>query len=118
MTDSPMPQSWKRNVINFDSWNDDAFGIFEFTPRNYRHFFRFDIQPVGAEIRIFIVSQPGYGTRVRDFNVTHRARNADGRIYVDIHPDQAPKTVPEALAWAVFWAEKTSKYIETGGWVS
>ena len=27
-------QSWRRNVINFDRWSNDAYGVYEFTARN------------------------------------------------------------------------------------
>lgn len=114
MTNNLVSHNWKRNVINFDRWSDDAYGVYELTPRNYRHFFRFDIQPVGSTIRIFVLDQPDYGPRSTDFHMTHRARDAEGRVHIDIHPDHVPRTVPEALAWAVYWAEQTSKYITSG----
>jgi hypothetical protein len=114
MTNSSVRHSWKRNVINFDRWSDEAFGVYELTPRNYRHFFRFDIQPVGSEIRVFVLTQPDYGSSPDSFHVTRRCRDVSGRIYVDIDPARAPQTVPEALAWAVHWAEQTSEYIDRG----
>jgi len=109
-----MPNTWRLDLLDFATRHIDAFGIYEFTPRNHRHFFRFDIQPVGAVSRVFIVSQPDYGPRAADLLTTHRAKNPDGRIYVDIHPDQEPWEVPEALAWALLWAEQTSVYIDSG----
>jgi hypothetical protein len=113
-----IPTDWKRNVINFDRWRDNAFGTYEFTARNYRHFFRFDVQPLGSAIRIFIVEQPAYVPRPADYGNTHRAHDANGRIYIDIPSGREPQTVPEALAWAVYWAEMTSDYITKGKLIS
>jgi hypothetical protein len=118
MTNHLIPHDWKRNVINFDRWQGDAYGVYEYRARNYEHFFRFELQPaVAGTIRIAVLEQPGYGMRPSDFHSTHRWHDRSGRTCIDIHPDHAPRTVPEALAWAVYWAEQTSRYIDTGRWL-
>jgi hypothetical protein len=114
MNQAQSNQSWRRNVINFDRWSNNAYGVYEFTARNQRHFFRFDIRPHGGVIRAYIVEQPGYGSRPADGHSTHRLSDGAGRTYICIERALEPTTVPQALGWAVYWAEMTSEYIDTG----
>lgn len=103
---------WNGQRIRFNDWHNDAFGVYEYLTRDQRHFFRFDLQPVGGYVRVYILEQPSYAGRPTDSHSTHRLH--DGAYHVCIESGLQPDNVPDALSWAVYWAEKTGRYIDTG----
>lgn len=107
---------WNGQTINFSDWADDQFGIFEYTTRNYRSYFVFDIQPVpgSSELRIYIDHQPDYQGRDAGVDIHRNLESSSGRHYVCVKSDLQPTNVPHALSWAVYFAEKTDHFIETG----
>ena len=104
---------WNGHTISFAEWADDAYGLFNYTTRDYSCHFTFDLQPVGSEVRIYIIAQPLYGGRQSDGHSTHRLGLPD-LPYVCVDSRLCPQTVPEALSWALYWAEQTAAYISTG----
>jgi len=76
--------------------------------------FSFDRQLDGS-IRVYITSQPDYGSQSGAAAETHRMQDADGRWYV---PWEEPLyTVAEAKEVAAEFAKRTDVYIDTGDWV-
>jgi hypothetical protein len=115
MSNSEITYDWNGQTIRFNDWPNDAYGAFEYVTRDGSHQFWFDLQPVGSVVRIYITSGPAYGNRDISGHSTHRHYDsASSRHYVCVREDLQPETVPEALSWAVFWAEATSAYIQTG----
>ena len=104
---------WNGQTIRFSDWADDAYGNFDYTTRDYSCSFTFDLQPIESEVRIYIVEQPSYGRRASDGHTTHRL-GLPHKPYVCVEHRLRPLTVPEALSWAIYWAEKTAAYIRTG----
>lgn len=104
---------WNGQTIRFSDWSDDAYGIFQYMTRDYAYNFTFDLQPIESEVRIYIVEQPSYGSRASDGHSTHRMGLPD-KPCVCVDHRLRPVTVPEALSWAIYWAEKTAEYIRTG----
>lgn len=112
--------------IRFSDWADDDFGYYDYTTCDGRYSFRFNLVPAGIldsyltswppdEVVIFIVEQPDYQGRDNDGHATHRNTYRDGRRYICVGRDfDPPRTVPEALTWALYWSEKTARYIDTG----
>lgn len=108
---------WNGETINFSDWADDQYGIFEYTTRNCRSYFVFDIQPVPASraLRIYIDQQPDYlGRDEPGVDIHRNYEESTGRHYVCVKSDLQPTNVPHALSWAVYFAEKTDHFIETG----
>ena len=105
---------WNGELIRFSDWDDDAYGTYTYTTRNRRHEFEFDLQPVGSEVRVNIISQPSYGSRPDDGHSTHRNGLLVGKPSVCIRTDLLPTTVGDALSWAIYWAENTADYIDIG----
>lgn len=72
--------------------------------------FLFERQGDGS-YRIYILSQPGYGSRASDNHSTHRLRDGN-RYYVCWN---APiQTLDDAKTVAALWADKTQEYIRAG----
>ena len=113
MSDDDITFDWNGETIHFAHWKNQPPGIYEYTARNRRHHFKFDLVKLKNEIRIYIVEQPGYGSRNTDGHPTHRLEDGKGQ-YVCINEDHTPTNIPDALTWMVDWAEKTSRYIEIG----
>lgn len=113
MTDE-MLFDWNGTEIRFSDWADNEYGVYTYQTRDQRYEFEFDLKPVGREVRIHIKRQPPYGRRRSDGHSTHRFGVDTAQPYICIKSDLAPTTVPEALSWAVFWAEQTAQYIDTG----
>ncbi len=118
---------WNGETIDFSSWADDDYGEFHYTTRDGRHDFRFNLIPadilkphdawwIPNEVVIFVVEQPSYNGRNNDGHSTHRIKYwHDKRHFISIGRDQDPPTsVPDALKWAIHWAEQTAKYVDTG----
>jgi len=105
---------WNGDTIHFSNWDHHAYGTFHYTTRDRSCDFTFDLQPVGREVRIYIVQQPSYGSQPSDGHSTHRLGIGSGRPYVCIEGGLKPTNVPDALSWAVYWAEQTADYIRTG----
>ena len=107
---------WNGDIVDFSRWPADAYGHFEYTTRNLRSYFVFDIQPVDAttEVRIYIDQQPDYDGRDGPGVDLHRNTDDAGRHYVCVKADLQPTNVPHALSWAVYFAEKTDHFIATG----
>ena len=127
MPDTPhVTFDWNGNTIDFSDWEDDDYGEFEYQTRDGRYDFRFNLVPakilkphddwwIEGEVVIFIVEQPSYEGRATDGHSTHRIKyKHDRRSFICIGRDEDPPTnVPDALSWAVYWAEKTGEYIRT-----
>ncbi len=113
MTDTEVTFDWNGQTINFSHWADSPCGVYEYTTRNQKYYFKFDLVPIGSEIRIYILEQPGYGLRDNGGHATHRLQDAKGN-YICILPEHKPTNVPDALTWLVDWSEKTARYIDTG----
>ena len=111
-TDDALTFDWNGELIDFSAWEDDAYGHYTYTTRCQRYQFTFELKPVGREVRIYIVEHPSYGWRSEDPHSTHRRH--DGRYYICIEHGLEPTTTPQALSWAVYWAEQTARYIRTG----
>ncbi|MDO8632598.1 MAG: hypothetical protein Q7R41_19115 [Phycisphaerales bacterium] len=106
---------WNGDTIRFSDWDNDAYGTFQYTTRDRRFEFVFDLQPVDDQVRVYIVDQPSYQGRSEDGHDTHRKYDSDkGLHYVSIEDRMSPTNVPHALTWAVSWAEHTGNYIRTG----
>jgi hypothetical protein len=105
---------WNGTTIRFSDWADDAYGVYHYQSRCRRYDFTFDLRRVGDEVVIYILKQPGYGHRPDDGHATHRLGLERGRPYVCVKHSLRPRTVPEALSWATYWAEETARYIKTG----
>jgi len=105
---------WNGETIRFSNWDNGAYGIFNYSTRDRAFDFVFDLQPLGREVRIYIVNQPSYGSRASDGHTTHRLGLDTGRPYICIDQPLQPTNVPDALSWAVYWAEKSAEYIRTG----
>lgn len=105
---------WNGETIRFSNWDDQAYGTFHYTTRDGSFEFVFDLQPVGGEVRIYIIRQPSYRSRAEDGHSTHRLGIGSGRPYVCVEHGLKPTNVPDALSWAVYWAEQTAEYIRTG----
>ncbi|GIW92148.1 MAG: hypothetical protein KatS3mg110_0189 [Pirellulaceae bacterium] len=88
--------------------------VISYRTRSGRSLFTFAMEMVApGQWRIFILGQPGYGSRADDAHITHRLTDyASGRRYVCW--DSPIRTFDEALKIAVAWAEGTEHYIETG----
>lgn len=128
MSDTPhVTFDWNGHTIDFSDWDDDDYGEFEYTTRDGQYDFRFNLAPANIidpdhdwwiedEVVIFILHQPGYEGRATDGHSTHRIDYPKtGRKFVCVGRDQDPPTnVPDALSWAVYWAEETAEYIRTG----
>jgi hypothetical protein len=120
LEDFTMPRNritynWNGTEIPLHEWADDAFGVFDYQTRNYRHTFQFSLEPTGNKVRIYILSCPPYGSRATDGHSTHRYFDQTrGQHYICVRDDLQPETVPEALSWMIYWAEETGAYIETG----
>ncbi len=77
-----------------------------------RYYFRFSLEEQrNGEVRIFIESQPGYGSRSAGGHVTHRY-GVGSRPYICYEP--APRNRRDALAIAKCWSESTERYILSG----
>lgn len=106
--------AWNHTTIYFDTWADDAYGQYTYLTRDRSASFIFELKPVyGGTVRIFILQQPSYGRRASDGHSTHRI-DIGGRPYICIADHLQPTNVPDALSWAVSWAEQTARYIRTG----
>ena len=105
---------WNGETIDFSAWADDAYGSYDYTTRNRRYTFEFNLVPHYGVVRIFIVAQPSYGSRRADGHSTHRYGLQNGKPYICVRSDLEPCTVPDALSWAIYWAEQTSDYIDNG----
>jgi hypothetical protein len=78
------------------------------------HRFDFEFAPLtDGTLRLYVLKQPGYGTRNASLPVTHRYQEGN-RYYVCIQDHLAPKNYSEACDWAQYWAVKTTYYIATG----
>jgi hypothetical protein len=113
MSDSEVTYNWNGEVVRFNDWRDEAFGEYEYLTRDQRHFFRFDLQLVSGYIRIYIREQPSYCGRPTEPHDTHRYCENEV-YYVCVDDNLQPDNVPDALSWAVYWAEETGQYIDTG----
>lgn len=105
---------WNGQTIDFQTWPDDAFGEYTYMTRDRSCTFTFHLKPVRGVVRIYIVSQPSYGRRAADGHSTHRIGVNSEHPYVCIADRHQPSNVPDALSWAVYWAEKTAAYIRHG----
>ncbi len=114
VTDGDLTFDWNGESIRFSEWADDQYGEFHYTTRSRRHDFTFNLQKVGREVRIYIAGAPSYGSRPSDGFSTHRYGLPEGRPYICVASNLTPTTVPDALSWAVYWAEQTGRYIDTG----
>lgn len=77
--------------------------------------FEFDLVPQrSGEVRVYIVSQPGYGGRAADGHSTHRYHDPRRGHYVCVDTKLAPTNVRDAASWADYWADGTARYIRTG----
>lgn len=104
---------WNGTQIEFDQFRD--YGRYEYTARDRRHHFVFDLQPVGEEVRIYIVEQPPYPRgRATDTHSTHRIEPDSARPWVCVLDAEKPTNVPDAVSWMIYWAERTADYIRTG----
>ena len=65
-----------------------------------------------GEVRIFIVSQPHYGSRPSGGHETHRYGVGSSRPYICYEPP--PDNLADAIEVAKAWAERTEKYIRWG----
>ncbi len=91
-----------------------ALGRWRYATQSVPSFpFEFDLVPVGAVVRIYIVSQPDYGPWPDDLLATHRLRDACGH-FICIKAGNEPVDGREAVTWFVYWAEATAHYILTG----
>ena len=79
-----------------------------------RQYFRFRFEWAGSYYRIYILEQPNYGSRASNPIASHRIPDGD-RHFICISTGSEPKTVAEAISWYAYWAEKTVKYIKSGG---
>lgn len=78
------------------------------------YWFDFVYQPDGT-IRIYILSQPGYGNRSDDSHPTHRLYdNARQQHYICIQEGLDPTNMEHAQNWTREWAESTEKYRRFG----
>ncbi len=115
--------------IYFDNWADDDYGEFQYTTRDGRHDFVFELVPedeldhdgewfIDDEVVILIIEQPKYGGRHTGLHETHRLSSkttATEHYGVCVGREFDPPTsVPEALSWTTYWAEQTGNYIDTG----
>jgi len=105
--------NWNGEIIDFSRWPADAFGRYTYTTRDRSASFSFELKPVGGVVRIYILDQPSYRGRPSDGHATHRI-DIGARPFVCIRSDYQPTNVPDALSWAVYWAEETARYIRTG----
>ena len=105
---------WNGEPIQFADWPHDAYGSYQYTTRNRRHHFEFDLEPVDGEVRIYITKQPSYRGRRSGGHPTHRKGLEHGKPYVCIDDGLEPDNVPDALSWLIYWAENTGDYIDTG----
>ena len=112
MDDYRLTYDWNGQTIDFSQWADDDYGIYEYTSRDGDEFI-FDLQPVGSEVRIFIIKQPSYHGLADDPHSSHRLGTPD-KPYVCVEAHLLPTNVPDALSWMINWAEKTSTYIRNG----
>ncbi|MCF6197949.1 MAG: hypothetical protein L3J67_00890 [Hyphomicrobiaceae bacterium] len=111
--DEEVTFDWNGETINFSHWKNQPPGIYEYTARNQRHHFTFNLVEIGTEIRIYILEQPGYGSRDAGGHPTHRLEDGKGK-YICVHEDHTPTNIPDALTWLIHWSEKTTRYIDTG----
>lgn len=58
MTNAEVSYNWNGQDIRFNQWAPNAYGVYEYTSRNRRHYFRVDIQPAGGALRLYILDQP------------------------------------------------------------
>ena len=73
--------------------------------------YRFSFQRQGDGLfRIYILSQPSYGSRDTSMHATHRLN--DGRLYICWAG--AIRTTEQARWVAATWADSTQNYIRTG----
>jgi hypothetical protein len=72
--------------------------------------FSFERQ-LDGNIRIYIVSQPSYGSREADPHITHRIRDGN-RNYINWVRNLY--TMEEAKQVAAGWARRTERFITTG----
>jgi hypothetical protein len=116
VTDTRVTYDYNGETIDFSQWADDAYGIYYYTSRDGSAEFEFELWWTGYEVRIFILKQPSYQGRPNDGHSTHRLGLASNPPdpYVCIKPDLTPTNVPDALSWAIYWAEETVTYIRTG----
>lgn len=113
MADQEVTYNWNGQAIRFNAWHGDAVGVYDYTTRDGRYQFQFDLRRIGSEVRVYILSQPSYGRRATDGHSTHRLHDSGGN-YICIRSDLTPDNVPDALSWLVYWAEETGQYISTG----
>lgn len=73
--------------------------------------FSIERQPAGG-YRVYIVSQPSYGTRDSDAHSSHRYTAGDGRRYICW--EGTLKTKQDASNVAALWADNTQRYIRSG----
>jgi len=93
-------------VTHFEIRNTD------YTTLDRRMTFRFDfVQLESGAWRVYIVRQPGYGTRSGSAMASHRLSDARGSY---ICWDATIPTLDAAKGVARAWADATQVYIETG----
>ena len=86
-------------------------GVIYYRTRNGRSDYGFNITRLAdGYYRVYIVSQPSYGSRSTDAHSTHRLN--DGRFYICW--DSAIRTEEQARQIAAMWADKTEDYILHG----
>jgi len=91
-------------------------GVLAYRTRDNTQDYWFDFvnQPDGT-IRIYILSQPGYGNRPAESHPTHRYYdNARQLHYICIYDGLQPTNMEHAQNWAREWAESTEKYRRCG----
>lgn len=86
-------------------------GVIYYRTKNGRSDYGFNIARLGnGQFRIYIVSQPSYGSRSTGAHPTHRLN--DGRPYICW--DSPITSEEQARQIAAIWADKTEDYILHG----
>jgi len=86
------------------------------TERYKDYLFRFvrDIESPG-KVRVYVESQPSYGSRDTSIDTIHRWSGSNGSPpYICFKEAHKPSSMSEAQRIAQDWADRTDTYIRTG----